>query len=110
MFPRAIVVILLVLTSGCAAPTNSTVTSPPEASAARIVFLTRDGCATTATMRRNLDAALKSVSAASSYEVVDQGTLADGDIRRGYPTPTLLYGDRDVFGMPAPTPPLPEPT
>jgi len=61
-------------------------------------------------MRSNLDRALKSLGLATGYEVVDQDTLPEADIRRGYPTPTLLYGGRDVFEMPVPKPPLPEPT
>jgi hypothetical protein len=61
-------------------------------------------------MRRNVDEALRRLDLASGYEVVDQDTLPETDARRGYPTPTLLYADRDVFGMPAPLPPLPEPT
>jgi hypothetical protein len=73
-----------------------------------LVFLTRGGCANTTVMRRNLDEAVKSF--AFTYEVVDQDTLAAADLRRGYPTPTLLYLNRDVFGMSAPKPPLPDPT
>jgi hypothetical protein len=61
-------------------------------------------------MRRNLDEALKALGLAAGYEVAYQDTLSDTDVRRGYPTPTLLYEDRDVFGMSVPKPPLPEPT
>jgi hypothetical protein len=61
-------------------------------------------------MRRNLDEALKALGLAARYEVVDQDTLAESDVRRGYPTPTLLYADRDIFGMSVPKPPLPDPT
>jgi hypothetical protein len=61
-------------------------------------------------MRRNLDEALKTLGLAASYELVDQDTLPESDVRRGYPTPTLLYADRDIFGMSVPKPPLPDPT
>jgi hypothetical protein len=61
-------------------------------------------------MRRNLDGALKALGLAAGYEVVDQDMLAESDVRRGYPTPTLLYADRDIFGMSVPKPPLPDPT
>jgi hypothetical protein len=64
----------------------------------------------TTVMRRNLDEALKTLGFAASYEVVDQDTLPESDVRRGYPTPTLLYADRDIFGMSVPKPPLPDPT
>lgn len=80
--------------------------SPPSP----LVFLTRDGCANTATMRTRLDAALDRLSGPTNYAVIDADTLADGDARRGYGTPTVLYNNRDLFGMPEPTPPIPSPT
>jgi hypothetical protein len=39
---------------------------------------------------------------ASDYQFIDSGTLPDGDVGRGYPTPTILYNNRDVCGMPEP--------
>jgi len=78
-------------------------THPPGS----LVFLTRDGCANTATMRTRLDAALDRLGAPTDYDLIDADTLADGDARRGYGTPTVLYNHRDLFGMPAPTPPIP---
>lgn len=75
-----------------------------------LVFLTRDGCANTATMRTRLDAALDRLGAPADYAVIDADTLADGDARRGYGTPTVLYSNRDLFAMPEPTPPIPSPT
>ena len=75
-----------------------------------LVFLTRGGCVNTTVMRRHLDGALKALGLAAGYEVVDQDTLPQTDGRRGYPTPTLLYEARDVFGMSVPTPPFPGPT
>jgi hypothetical protein len=44
------------------------------------------------------------------YAVIDADTLAESDARRGYGTPTVLYENRDLFGMPEPTPPMPTPT
>ena len=76
----------------------------------RITFLTRGGCANTETMRRHLDEALTSLGARTEYQVLDLATLLDSDVRRGYPTPTVLYGNRDLFGMPEPQPPIPGPT
>ena len=67
----------------------------------KLVLLTREGCTGTASMRKNLDAALKNLPG-YTYELVDLGKLPHGDPRRGYPTPTLLKDGRDVFGMPAP--------
>ena len=90
--------------------TDSTATPSLEPSTKGLVFLTRGGCVNTTVMRRNLDEALKTLGFAASYEVVDQDTLPESDVRRGYPTPTLLYADRDIFGMSVPKPPLPDPT
>jgi hypothetical protein len=89
---------------------DDSATPSGEPNASGLVFLTRGGCANTAVMRRNLDNALRLLGSAFRYEAVDQDTLPAADVRRGYPTPTLLYQDRDVFGMSAPKPPLPDPT
>jgi hypothetical protein len=75
-----------------------------------LIFLTRDGCATSARMLVNLDAAVRLLGRPVAYQVVDQATLSSTDPRTGYPTPTLLYANRDVFGMRELKPPFPEPT
>jgi hypothetical protein len=80
--------------------------SPPSP----LMFLTRDDCANTATMRTRLDAALARLGAPTDYVVIDADTLAEGDVRRGYGTPTVLYVNVDLFGMPVPAPPIPSPT
>lgn len=89
---------------------DSTTVPSVEPSTKGLVFLTRGGCVNTAVMRRNLDEALKALGLGAAYEVVNQATLSEADVRRGYPTPTLLYAERDVFGMSVPKPPLPDPT
>jgi hypothetical protein len=84
---------------------------PPAAGAAStLVLLTRDGCLNTDRMRARLDAALESMGSPLRYDVLDLDTLPDSDARRGYPTPTLLYANRDVFDLPVPRPPFPDPT
>ena len=75
-----------------------------------LVFITRDGCVNTPDMLLNLDDALRGLGLALDYEVVDLGKLPKSDARTGYPTPTILYRDRDLFDMPAPLPPFPEPS
>lgn len=75
-----------------------------------LVFLTRDGCVNTTVMRTNLDAALRELSLRTDYAVVDLASLDDDDVRASYGTPTVLYRNRDVFGMPEPTSPNPKPT
>ena len=75
-----------------------------------LVFLTRDGCVNTPDMLNNLDAALRSLGLALDYPTVNLASLPATDPRVGYPTPTVLVRNRDIFGMPEPTPPFPEPS
>lgn len=98
------VALLLLATSTVAARQKQQTPSGP------LVFLTRERCVNTATMRARLDEALDRLDAPKSYSVIDADTLADSDVRRGYGTPTVLYDNRDLFGMPEPTPPIPSPT
>jgi hypothetical protein len=93
------VVAAVVLTSGCATGSDRALT-----------FLTRDGCVNSATMRTNLDEALRALDRQTTYSVVDANALPDADPRRGYGTPTILVGRQDVFGMPEPSGPHPPPT
>ena len=110
VFDGRIVVSLFLLTCGCAAPPDSQPARAVDDSPTTLVLLTRGGCPNTATMRDNLEGALRSLAWPSNYEVVDLDTLPEGDARRGYPTPTLLFGRRDVFDLPEPEPPFPKPT
>lgn len=75
-----------------------------------IVFLTRDGCLNTGTMRTRLDEALGRLHIATDYSVIDVDALPETDRRGGYGTPTVLVDNRDLFGMPEPSAPHPAPT
>ncbi len=75
-----------------------------------LVILTRGGCVNTTTMRANLDSALQAMKTPARYQLVDLDTLPTSDLRVGYPTPTLLVGGIDLFDLPVPSPPFPEPT
>lgn len=102
-------VLLAVGVAGCSKP------APPPSEAAnvqtaKLVLLTRDGCMNTDRLRKNLDVALSQVGRSLTYDVIDQATLGDADSRRGYPTPALLFANRDLLGLPEPKPPFPEPT
>ena len=75
-----------------------------------LVFLTRDGCVNTPDMLNNVDDALRALDLALDYPVIDLATLPANDPRLGYPTPTVLVHNHDLYGMPEPTPPFPEPS
>lgn len=109
MIRRLIVVVVMLLVAvGCTAPPNAQ--DKPMIATKDLVFLTRDDCVNTDTMRARLDDALKGLGLASDYQFIDLATLQASDPRTGYPTPTLLYRDHDLFGMTPPTPPFPAPT
>ena len=101
---------LVAVTIGLVAASSIAVGRAQSSAPPALVFLTRDGCANTSTMRTRLDAALARLGAATNYAVIDADTLPDGDVRGGYGTPTVLYDNRDLFGIPEPTPPVPSPT
>jgi hypothetical protein len=89
---RLSVMLTLVLAGGnCAAETE-----------ASLVFVTRDGCVNTTTMRERLDEALRSLGRPTDYAVIDADRLPASDPRGGYGTPTVLVGTHDLFGMPTP--------
>ncbi len=72
-----------------------------------LVFLTREGCVNTVTMRANLDEALKRLNVSNDYQFIDVDTLPASDPRGGYGTPTVLHEDQDLFGIAEP--PIPHP-
>jgi len=86
-----------------------TMTDKPPSVKADLVFLTRDGCVNTPDMVNNLDEALKALGWASDYQYIDIGNLAKTDAQTGCPTPTVLWKGKDIFGMPVPKAPFPEP-
>jgi hypothetical protein len=77
----------------------------PATVKADLVFLTRDGCVNTPDMVNNLDDALKSLGWQNDYQFINIGTLPKDDVRTGYPTPSVLWKGRDIFGLPVPRPP-----
>jgi hypothetical protein len=105
--PHAVVLALTLILVGCGGRSDL---PPGYQSSSQLVLLTRDGCMNTETMRARLGDALRALQRSAEFDVVDLDTLPPSDVRRGYPTPTLLYTNRDVFGMDEPKPPLPTPT
>lgn len=76
----------------------------------KLVFLTREGCVNTVTMRANFENALKALGLPNDYQFINADTLAESDARGGYGTPTVLFNGRDLFDMPEPPVPHPPPT
>lgn len=82
----------------------------PKRPNVELQFLTRDGCRNTERMLENLNAGISAGKIAAKYVLIHQEHLSSDDPRSGYPTPTLLMDGRDVFGLPVPKPPFPEPS
>jgi len=62
-------------------------------------------CPSTPAMRGNLRVALLSIDRSWAYAYIDQEQLPEGDVRRGWPAPTVLVNGRDLFGMAPPMQP-----
>lgn len=75
----------------------------------RLEFLTRDGCKNTPRVLANLEKAVAMLDKKINIQIVHQGTLSTDDPRIGYPTPTVLLNNSDIFGSPRPEPPFPAP-
>lgn len=73
------------------------------ASAMRIEVLGFEGCPNTPIFVERIRTAARVSGLDAAVLYVDQEALGETDIRRGYPTPTALVNDRDLFGMPVPT-------
>ena len=76
----------------------------PRSAAAprRIELLGFSGCPNTPTMRRNLQQALRTIDPTLRFDDVDQESLSPADLRRGYPTPTVLVDGKDLYDLPIP--------
>ena len=102
-------IVLLLMPISCSS--RATTRGPEGARSMHdLVFLTRDGCVNTTTMRARLDEALASLGLPTDYQFIDADALPSTDARAGYGTPTVLYTRRDLFGMPEPPVPHPPPT
>jgi hypothetical protein len=73
-------------------------------------FVTRDGCKNTPELMENLKAAIDAGNLPAHFLVVHQSTLSPDDPRTGYPTPTILLDGKDIFDLPVPQQPFPEPS
>jgi hypothetical protein len=93
---RALIALFCVSLSGCAPPHRA------PGPAAAITFLTREGCANSDTMRAALNEALRVLDQPAEYVVVNADALPSSHPWRGYGTPTVLVGSRDLFDWPEP--------
>lgn len=71
----------------------------------KIELLGFPDCPNTPALRENLAAALAAIGKGWTFADINQEKLPEGDIRRGYPTPTVLVNGHDLFGLPAPAAP-----
>jgi hypothetical protein len=99
-----------VLIGGCAAHREAAATTTPpglggEGHAMQIELLGFPGCPNTPAMRANLTAALKNLGGGLTFTDTNQEALPEHDLRRGWPTPTVLVSGADLFGMAPPTAP-----
>jgi len=78
--------------------------------AAMLTLLTCSECAAGPELRRRLHAALRQLGVKPIFSIVDVAALPLTDPRVAYPAPTLLWRDRDLFGVPEPPAPYPPPT
>ena len=106
--PFRVVLAFVALATACSRPPQPQPVVPP--SVEQLVFLTRQGCVNTTTMRANFDEALNALGLSHQYQFVDADSLKPEDPRGGYGTPTVLYDGRDLFDMPEPAVPHPPPT
>jgi hypothetical protein len=53
---------------------------------------------------------LKALGWPDDYQYIDIGKLKNTDARTGYPTPTVLWRGKDIFGMAVPKPPYDVPS
>lgn len=60
-------------------------------------------CPNTAIIRANLRTALTSIGADLTFRDIDQENLPESDMRRGWPTPTVLVNGRDLFDLAPPS-------
>jgi len=92
--------------AGCAAqPGPAATAAAPEHHAMKIELLGFPGCPNTPQMRANLAAALKQLGHSAAFTDTNQESLPESDLRRGWPTPTVLVNGKDLFGMAPPTAP-----
>lgn len=70
-----------------------------------ITLLGFDSCPLTPLMKERLEQAIRTLGRDLDLVQIDQQSLDSSDLRRGYPAPTVLVNESDLFGMEAPATP-----
>jgi hypothetical protein len=95
---------MLGMLTGCATPIAKPARSVRvNTTEPRIELLGFTDCPNTPTMRHNLRAALAAIGEGWTFTDTIQEKLPEDDIRRGYPSPTVLVNNRDLYDLPVPT-------
>lgn len=71
----------------------------------RVEILGFSSCPNTPRLKHLAEDAAASIAEPVAVEYVDQERLDPGDIRRGYPAPTILLNGKSYFGDPPPESP-----
>ncbi len=72
------------------------------ASSMKIELLGFEGCPNTPLLRSSVQKALDEMKSPTKIIYIDQLKLNADDLRRGWPTPTVLVNGRDLFGLAPP--------
>lgn len=75
-----------------------------------LTLLTCSQCSAGAELRRRLHQALRQLGLKPVFSIVDVASLPRTDPRIGYPAPTVMWRERDLFGIPEVPAPYPPPT
>ncbi len=97
----SVLVLGLMVLSGCVSGSDPL----EDRDTMRIEVLGFGGCPNTPTMRDRVVEAVGVLGSGYVLVEVDQESLAADDLRRGYPTPTVLVDGVDLFGLPTPSSP-----
>jgi len=99
--PLLLVTLAALAVVSCRSTPDASVESP---SVMKIEILGFADCPNTPAFRERVEAAAARLGDVQVI-YIDQESLPANDIRRGYPTPTAIVNQRDIFGLPTPTAP-----
>ena len=99
------VLLWVVLVSGCVSGTmrddQHTLNGARVMHTIQVLYF--DGCPNTPPVIEAARAVAEDLGEDWEVEMIDLESLPQRDTRRGYGSPTILFEDRDLFGLPEPT-------